>query len=235
MDSRYWAWLVARLVIAVVVVGWAATYLLPGGTGEKEFQRSLDATKQVRSVRAATVSDASATQHVEMSWDLVCAQDAFRYKWHLVESDPDKAADMTQEEIHVGSISYQHKGDDSWKPGISAIGSTNPSGICRMLAQGTDNRVLPDLATMMKRGIIEKSDKKTVNGVGCREWKVTMKGGPDGLEHDTVCLGLDDHLPYEMTVDWQHARTTYADYNGSFQLELPTAALQSASARSSSN
>jgi hypothetical protein len=35
MDSRYWAWLVARLVIALVVVGWAASYLFSGGSGEK--------------------------------------------------------------------------------------------------------------------------------------------------------------------------------------------------------
>jgi type II secretory pathway pseudopilin PulG len=229
MDSRYWLWLGARLVVAMVIVGWAASYLFPGGNGEKEFQRSLEAMKQVRAVRVATIADATATQHIEMSWDLVCSQDAFHYKWHLVESDPDKAADINQEEIHVGTTSYEHRPDDSWKPGISSIGSTNPSGVCKMLAQGTDSRVLPDLATMIKRGIIQKGDKKSVNGVRCREWNVTMKGGPSRLEHDTVCLGLDDHLPYESTVDWQHARTTYSDYNASFHLEFP-AALQSASA-----
>jgi hypothetical protein len=232
MGSRHWLWLGARLLVAVVIVGWAATYLMPQ-TGEKEFQKSLDAMKQVRTVRVATIADASATERIEASWELVCAQDALHYKWHLVESDPDMAADIEQEEIHVGRTSYEHKADDSWKPGVSAIGSTNPSGICKMLAQGSDSRILPDLATMLKRGIIQKGDKKTVNGVRCREWNVTMKGGPSGVEHDTVCLGLDDHLPYESTVDWQHARTTYSDYNGQFQLELPTAALQSA--RASSN
>jgi type II secretory pathway pseudopilin PulG len=235
MGGRYWLWLGARLLVAIAIVGWAASYLFPGGSGEKEFQRSLGAMKQVRAVRAATLADATSTQHIEMSWDLVCAQDAFHYKWHLVESDPEKAADIAQEEIHVGFTSYEHKPDDSWTPGISSIGSTNPSGICKMLAQGSDSRVLPDLATMIKRGIIQKGDKKTVNGVRCREWNVTMKGGPSHLEHDTVCLGLDDRLPYESTVDWQHARTTYSDYNASFQIELPAAALQAASTASSSN
>ena len=61
---------------------------------------------------------------------------------------------------------------------------------------------MPQIATMIQRGILQKGDKKTVNGVRCREWLVTMKGAPSGLEHDTVCLGLEDHLPYEMTVDW---------------------------------
>jgi hypothetical protein len=235
VNSRHWLWLGARLVVALAMVGWAASYLFPGGSGEKEFQRSLDAMKQVRSVRVVTAADATPTQHIEMSWELVCAQNALHYKWHLMESDPDKAADISQEELHVGNVSYEHTQDDSWKPGISAIGSANPSGICRMLAEGAESRVLPDLATMIKRAIIQKGGKKSVNGVRCREWKVTMKGGPGGLEHDTVCLGLDDHLPYEMTGDWQHSRTTYSDYNASFQLELPAALLQSASAASRSN
>jgi hypothetical protein len=235
MDSRYWLWLGARLLVAVVIVGWAISYLFPGGNGEKEFQRSLEAMKQVRAVRVASTADATATQHVELSWDLVCAQDALHYKWHLVETDPDRAADILQEEIHVGNTSYERQRDDSWKPGTSAIGSANPAGICKMLAQGAESRILPDLPTMIKRAIIQKGDKKTVNGVRCREWKVAMKGGPSGLEHDMVCLGLDDHLPYEMTGDWQHSRTTYSDYNAAFQLELPATALQTASATTTSN
>jgi hypothetical protein len=228
-------WLGVRLVAALVIVGWAASYLFPAGTGEQEFQRSLEAMKQVRSVRVETDADATPTEHIEISWDLVCAQNALHFKWHLVESDPDKAADISQEEIHVRNASYEHTAEDSWKPGISAIGSANPKGICRMLAQGAESRVLPDLATMIKRAIIQKGGKKSVNGVRCREWKVTMKGGPGGLEHDTVCLGLNDHLPYETTVDWQHSQTIYSDYNASFQLELPAALLQSTSAISGSN
>ena len=82
---------------------------------------------------------------------------------------------------------------------------------------------------MIQRGIIQKGDKKTVNGVRCREWLVAMKGAPGGLEHDTVCLGVDDHLPYEWTVDWVHSRTTFTDYNSPFHLELPDAAVQPAS------
>jgi hypothetical protein len=72
-----------------------------------------------------------------------------------------------------------------------------------------------------------------VSGVRCREWHVTFKAGR-GLEHDTVCLGLDDHLPYEMIVDSRHLRTVYSDYN-SLPLTLPKAAVQPASVTSSSN
>ena len=87
----------------------------------------------------------------------------------------------------------------------------------------------------VKRAIIDKGDKKTVNGVRCREWKVTMKGGYSGLEHDTVCIGMNDHLPYEMTVDWARSRTIYSDYNAPIQLELHEAALQPTSATSGTN
>jgi hypothetical protein len=106
---------------------------------------------------------------------------------------------------------------------------------CSKLAQGVDSNLLPEIATMIQRGILQKGDKKTVNGVRCREWLVTMKGGASGLEHDTVCLGLDDHLPYELTVDWEHARTLFSDYNAPIHFDLPEAALQSASANAESN
>ena len=76
----------------------------------------------------------------------------------------------------------------------------------------------------------ELRDKKTVNGVRCREWLVTMRGAPGGLEHDTVCLGLEDGLPYEATIDWQHARANFSDYNAPIQFDLPEAAVQATGA-----
>src|SRR5262249_55919214 len=141
-------------------------------------------------------------------------------------------ANINRDELHVGALQYDHQADDSWSRVNYNTGNT-PKGFCRNLAQGTDTNLMPPIATMIKRGILQKGDKKTVNGVRCREWLVTMKGGYSGLEHDTVCLGLDDHLPYEMTVDYQHSRTTFSDYN-SLQLQLPEATLQSASATSES-
>jgi hypothetical protein len=88
---------------------------------------------------------------------------------------------------------------------------------------------------MIKRAIIQKGDKKTVNGVRCREWLVTLRGAPSGLAHDTVCIGLEDHLPYEMTVDWAHSRTSFSDYNTPIQLDVPEAAVQPASATGGAN
>jgi hypothetical protein len=228
MRERYWLWLGARLVVALVIAGWAFSYLMPGG-GEKEFQKSLDALKHVRSVRVAYAADPTATQHDEISWDLVCSQDAFRYKWHVVESNPSGPADLNRDELHVGALAYDHQPDDSWQKAKYGSGPT-PKSYCTRLAEGSDTNLTPPLATMLKRGVLQKGEKKTVSGVRCREWQVTMKGGYSGLEHDTVCLGLDDHLPYELTVDYQHSRTTFSDYNSGFQLDMPAATVQSASA-----
>lgn len=234
MGGRYWIWLGGRLLAAVVIVGWAASYMTPG-RGEKEFQRALDALKQVRSVRIAEVGNPTPTQHSEFSAELVCAQDAYHSHWHIVSSDPDHPSDSDNDNIQVGYISYAHMPDGSWQkdryPGRGGSAKT----FCRQLAQGEDTTAFPPIATMIKRGILEKGDKKTVNGVRCREWQVTMRGGFSGLEHDTVCLGLDDHLPYETTVDYAHSRTTFSDYNSPFQIDLPQAALESTSANSGSN
>jgi hypothetical protein len=234
VEGRYWIWLGARLLVAAVIVGWAASYLIPSGSGEKEFQQTLDAMKQVRSVRVATVSDPSATQHSDTSWELVCGQDAYRYVFHVVETDTKNPAETTREEVHVGSTEYERKKDDSWQPHQYAAGVRSASTICARLAQGTESNILPDIDTMIRRGILEKGDKKTLDGARCREWRVTVVGGT-GLEHDTLCLGVDDHLPYEMTVDVQRSRTVYSDYNSPFQVELPEVALRPASTNSGSN
>jgi len=235
VGERNWMGLGVRLLVAVVLVGLGFSYLTAGHGGERDFQKALEAMKQVRSVRVARSLDISPNQHGDASWDLVCDQDAYRYAFHMVGTDPNNPGDVTQEEIHVGSTDYEHKPDDTWQAHRFPNGVRAASTFCAALAQGTDSTVLPDIATMIRRGILEKGDKKTVNGVACREWKVTLRVGANRMEHDTLCLGLDDHLPYEMVVDWKRTRTVYSDYNAPFQLDLPGPELQAASATSGSN
>jgi len=52
MGERYWLWVGARLLVALAVMAWALSYL-GTGSGEKEFQKTLDAMKQVHSFRVA--------------------------------------------------------------------------------------------------------------------------------------------------------------------------------------
>jgi hypothetical protein len=233
MGGRYWLWLGARLLVAVTIVAWAMSYM-GTGSAEKEFQKTLEAMKQVHSFRVS-MTNQFATQQNEMHWEVDCQRDILHHQWHLVDSSADPAIDMNQEEIFVAGQEYQRQKDGSWAHLTSYGGVRSAKSMCRSLTQGTDSFLLPEIATMIKRGILQKGDKKAINNVPCREWLVTMKGGSSGLEHDKICIGLDDHLPYEMTVDWQNSRTLISDYNAAIEFNVPEAAVQPASAMSESN
>ena len=233
MGERYWIWVIVRLAVGVAIVGWAASYLTGGG-GEKEFQKTLDAMKQVHSFRVAFTATATpGTQHNEMLWEVDCNRNLLHYQWHMTDAGTTPPTDMTRDEVHVATEEYDRQSDGSWSKPRFASGRP-ASWYCGALAQGNDNNLMPEIATMIKRGILQKGDKKTVNGVRCREWLVTIKGAASGLEHDTVCLGLDDYLPYEMTVDWRNSRTSFSDYNAPITFDMPEGALP-ASASTGSN
>jgi hypothetical protein len=220
--ERYWVWLVVRLAVGVALVGWAASYLFTG-SGEKEFQRTLDAMKQVHSFRASVTASAG-TRHKEMLWEVDCARNLYHYQWHETDS-AGPGMDMARDEVHFATEEYTRESDGSWsKPRFAR--EHPPAWFCGALAQGNDNTLMPRIATMIQRGILQKGDKKTVDGVRCREWLVTMKGAPSGLEHDTVCLGLEDHLPYELTVDWLQLRSSFSDYNAPITFDVPDAIVQ---------
>lgn len=234
MGERYWLWVGARLVVAAVLLAWAVSYL-GTGSGEKEFKKTLGAMKQIHSFRASYSATPFGGQHNEMLWEVDCNRDLVHYQSDLVQSGTNPPTEMKEDQVNTGGKQYDHQSDGSWTPSKYSRGSAAAKWFCTSLAQGTDSRVFPDIATMIKRGILQKGDKKTINGVRCREWLVTMQGGYRGLEHDTVCLGLDDHLPYEMTVDYENSRTTFTDYNASLQIDAPDAAVQPASNTTGTN
>lgn len=232
MGDRYYLWVGARLLVAVVIVAWAASYLGSGG-GEKEFQKTLEAMKQVHSFRMVYTSNTSAQQN-ESLWELDCDRNLLHHHMHLVIKDPNVTSpEMNQDDTNVAGREYNRKEDGTWVPSKYASTSGSAKAYCSQLAQGLDSGILPQVATMIKRGIIQKGDKKTVNGVRCREWKVTLKGGIQGLEHDTMCIGLEDRLPYEITVDWEGSRASFSDYNTAIQIDVPEAAVQTTSSASS--
>jgi len=233
MDGRYWLWLGARLLVGVAIVGWAMSYM-GSGNSEKEFQKTLDAMKEVHTFRVATTASQAPTQQSDMLWEVDCQRDILHHTLHLVDSSNDPPTDMNQEQIYVSGIQYDRQRDGSWAHPQNAAGYQSTRGLCSTLSQGNDINLLPQIATMIRRGILQKGDTKTVNGVQCREWLVTMKGGT-GLEHDKICLGLNDHLPYEMSVDWQNSHTLISDYNAPLQFDVPETAVQPASNTTESN
>jgi len=231
MDGRYWLWLGARLAAAVVLVAWAMSYLKGGGS-EKEFQQTLNAMKQVHSFRLSYTANRG-IQHYDMLWEVDCQKDILHHQMHLVDSSSGQQQEMNQDELAISGSEYDRQPDGTWKN--QGYASVTAKSTCRDLAQGSDSNLLPHIATMIKRGVLQKGDKKTVNGVRCREWRVTLKGGTSGLEHDTICIGLEDHLPYEMAVDWENSHTSISDYNAAIQFDIPDSILQPAAVTSGSN
>ena len=104
---------------------------------------------------------------------------------------------------------------------------------CDNIARGTVSDLLPDIRTMISHAMTEKGDKKTVNGAHCREWKFDIRTAISSRQ-GSVCIGLDDHLPYEMTTE-NSGHYTYSDYNRPIQFEAPEAVLQPASSTGGSN
>jgi hypothetical protein len=234
MGGRYWVWLVARLVIAMAIVGWAFSYI-GTGSAEKEFQKTLDAMRQVRSFRASITASARDTQHNDTLWEVDCNRDLLHFQWHVTDTSTDPPAEIRQDQLFVAGQEYEHQADGSWQKARRYGDFKSAKAYCSYLQQGADSNVLPQVYTMIQRGILQKGDKKTVNGVRCREWLVTMKGGFSSLEHDTICIGLKDYLPYEMTVDWEHSHSYYSDYNTAISFDVPDTSPQPASSSETTN
>lgn len=228
MHHRFWLWIGVRLLGATVIVALLFSSVKPGG-GEREFRTTLEAVKHVRTFRALTTSNPG-TRLNDMLWELDCDQRVMHKVTHTVDTSVDPPVDMTRDELRTSTLWYTKQSDGQWKQtGFSHQGGS-PQWYCEKLGEGTDYDLLPKIATMIRLGIIQKGEQKTVNGVRCREWNVASRNGTVDLEHATVCIGVDDHLPYEVTVDWERSRTTFSDYNAPLSFDLPNGVAQSANA-----
>jgi hypothetical protein len=233
MGDRYVLWVLARLVAAAVLIGWVGSYMMPDDSGNKEFKKAMEAMKQIRSVRVAYSSSADPARRFDKLWEIACSQNAYHYQEHTFLIDPNAKPGFDRDELLIGSVEYIQK-DGAWQQAKNLIRISGDE-VCHQLASAQEATIMPPYNYMIQMGVIQKGPKKTVNGVCCRDWNVAFRNGPAGIEHDTICLGLDDHLPYERTVDWSHSRMVFSDYNSSFQLDLPDGALQAASAAQGSN
>ncbi len=233
MHGRFWWWIGIRLFVVAAMVGLVLSFWLPS-SGETEFKKTLEAMQHVHSFRAVYLANPG-THVNDVLWEVDCSREIVHQQAHYVDTGVDPPSETNIDQLRVGHLWYTHQSDGRWaKTGFSFQGGS-PMWYCGQIAEGGKSNLLPDIATMIKRGIIQKGDKKTVNGARCREWQVALKGPLADLEHDTVCIGLEDHLPYEVTVDWKHSRASFSDYNTEIQIEVPEVALQAADATNGSN
>jgi len=235
MENRRWFWIGVCVLLAGAVF-WGVGQSVGPSNGDTEFQKSLEAMKQVKSFRGTYIEAASSARHSQRLWEVDCNRVIVHQKSQDAQSsdsrtNADSPFEMRQDELLVGDHVYRRDRDGSWENEGDAGPTYSAKWYCDNLAQGTMRDLLPDLLTMTRHAVIGKGDKKTVNGVRCREWNFVMRSAVNN-EQGSVCIGVDDHLPYEMTTE-NGSRFSYSDYNRPIQFEAPEAVLQTASATSS--
>jgi hypothetical protein len=228
MGNRRWLWIGASLLLAGAIF-WGVGQAVGPSSGDTEFRKTLEAMKQVKSFRGTYVQSTSGAQHSERLWEVDCGRVIVHKQFHEAQTNSDSPFDMNEDELLVGDQRYTRNSDGSWENTGYAGDRNTARWHCDSLPRAD---LLPDIPTMLSHAVSEKGDKKTVNGVRCREWKLAIVT-PLSARHGSICIGLDDHLPYEMTMDG--GRYSYSDYNRTIQFEAPEAVLQPASSTDGSN
>jgi hypothetical protein len=231
MNDR--VWMGAILLVLGILTFWGVGYVLTGDGGDAEFQKMLEATKQVKSFRGVFVGSTVSTQHSERLWEVDCNRGIIHEQSSDLQAGTNPPVEMKEDKFLSGIERFVRQGDGSWKK----TGDTHEMGsgkwYCENLAQATLRDLLPDTRAMLRNAMIGKGDKKTVNGVRCQDWRFVMKSATSG-QKGTVCIGLENHLPYEMTTD-NGGRYSYSDYNRPIEFEAPESVLQAAISTDGSN
>ena len=233
MGNRRWLWMGACLLVAGIIF-WAVGQAVNPSSGDTQLQKTLESLKQVKSFRGAYIESASSTQHSERLWEVDCNRVIVHQQsqFHDLRNNVDPTFEMKEDELLVGDQRYIRDRDGSWENTGYAGDRYSAKWYCDNLARGAITDLLPDIRTMISHALTEKGNKKTVNGVACREWKFAIRSALVA-QGGSLCIG-DDQLPYEMTTG-NSGHYTYSDYNRPIQLEVPEAVLQPASSTDGSN
>jgi hypothetical protein len=220
-------------LLAAGVIFWAVGQAVNPSSGDTQFQKTLASMKQVTSFRGAYIESTSSTQHSERLWEVDCSRGIVHQQSHNSQTSSDPTFEMKEDELLVDEQRYTRESDGSWENAGYAGERFSAKWYCDNIARGTVTDLLPDIRTMISHAMTEKGDKKTVNGVRCREWKFAIRSAL-AAQQGSGCIGLDDNLPYEMTTE-NGGHYTYSDYNRPIQLEAPEAVLQPANSSNGSN
>lgn len=218
-------WICTMLLVGGLIY-WGLGSLLTPNNGDAEFQKMMEATERVKSFRSVEVESPADAQHSEKLWEVDCNRSVIHKRW---QTSPTSAApaEVKEDQLLVGIDRYNHDTDGSWVKTADNHVIYSGQWYCDNLAQGTLRDLLPDFRAMLRSAMIGKGDKKTVNGVRCQDWQFAMKSRNSG-EKGTICIGLEDHLPYEMITE-SGGHYSYSDYNRPIQFEASESILQSAS------
>lgn len=229
MGGRLW---IGAILLAGLFI-WGMVYVFTPENGDAEFQKMMEATQQVKSFRGVYAGSTQTSQHAEKLWELDCNR-GILHKQYQEGPTGANTLELKEDLFLVGADQkYTRSGDGSWDQTKYTAVQYSASWYCHNLAQGTLRDLLPDARALLRSATFGKGDKKTVNGVRCRDWSFTMHSRNSG-QRGSVCIGLEDHLPYEMTND-DGGHYSYTDYNRPLQFDAPAAVLQAASSTGGSN
>jgi len=231
MGSRFF-WM--GLIVLAGIFLWGMSYVMAPNGGDVEFQKMLEATEKVKSFRGSYVGKLPTTgQHAQKLWEVDCNQSIVHKQYQESPTGSD-SLEMKEDAFMVGSDQkFTRTSDGSWEKTQYKAKQFSASWYCDNIAQGTIRDLLPDIRRMLRSATFAKGDKKTVNGVRCQDWEFAMHSATSG-QKGTLCIGLEDHLPYEMTVD-NVDRYSYSDYNQPLQFDAPYEVLHAASSTEGSN
>ncbi len=232
MGKRRWFSIGVCLLTAGIVF-WGVGQAVNPSSGDTEFKQTLESMKQVKSFRGAYIESASGAQRSERLWEVDCNRMIVHQQSHDSQANTDAPFEMKEDELLVGEQRYARTSDGSWENNGYAGERGSAKWYCDNIARGTVRDLLPDMYTMISHAMTEKGDKKTVNGVRCREWKFAVRTAVFS-EGGSICIGLDDHLPYEMTTK-SGGHYSYSDYNQPIPIDAPEAVLQPASSTDASH
>lgn len=226
MIDRRKLW-IGALVLGAGAIFWGVGQAVNPSNGDKELQKMLEAMEQVKSFRG-TFTDTAAGAHFERLWEVDCNRVIVHQHSNDSQSGGDSPFAMQEDQLLVGDQRYVHDSNGSWENTGNAGDRFSAKWYCDNIARATASDLLPDVRTMLSHAMTEKGDKKTVNGVRCREWKYAIRT-PVSARGGSVCIGVDDHLPYQMTMQEGGGVYSYSDYNQPIQFDAPDAVLQPAS------
>lgn len=223
--------------IGTLVLGglfcWGVSYVVSPNGGDVEFQKMLEAMKQVKSFRGTYAGSTPSAQHSEKLWEVDCTR-SIVHKHSKETRDGGNPTEAVEDQLLVGSDQlYTPTGDGSWTKTKYVSALYSASWYCDNIAQGSVRDLLPDVRAMLRNATFGKGEKKTVNGVRCQEWTFAMHSA-SSAQRGSVCIGVEDHLPYEMITD-NVGHYSYTDYNQPLQIDVPETVPQTASAAGGSN
>lgn len=231
MGNRRGLWIAGCLLLAGGIF-WGVGQAVGPTSGDAEFKKTLEAIEHVKSFRGVYGEGASGTSQSARLWEVDCNRVIVHQQSHNSFSGGNSPFEMKNDELLVGEQRYTRDSSGAWEDTGYAGERGSAKWYCENIARGTVRDLLPDLRTLISHGITERGDKKTVNGIRCREWKFDIRTVMSS-QKGSICIGVDDHLPYEMTMESEHY--SYSDYDRPIQFDAPEAVLQTASAPGGSN